>query len=222
MARINLARRAEIGREKRLRTRAAILEAARVAYASGASGTVTVESVMAEAGLAKGTFYVHFPDLPALEAELGAALVAALDERLQPARLAIADPLARFATAMAIMLRDLTRSPETSRLAGRALAGIPYVGTQIHRRVREDIDAACGAGMLAFAEPELAVSLAAGIFIHVVGEIAASRIGAPALEAVLAATLRAVAAPHINVIRLAADAVSRAQELAPPSTRQAA
>jgi AcrR family transcriptional regulator len=222
MARINLARRAEIGREKRHRTRAAILDAARAAYASGLPGAITVESLMAEAGLAKGTFYVHFPDLPALEAELGAALIAALDDRLQPARLAIADPLARFATAMAIMLQDLTRSPETSRLAGRALAGIPYVGTQIHRRVREDIDAACAAGTLAFAEPELAVTLAAGIFIHVVGEIAAGRFGPSGLEAVLAATLRAIAASHINAARLAADAVSRAQELAAPSTRQAA
>jgi len=214
MARINLARRAEIGREKRGRTRVAILDAARAIYEGAEPGAITVESVTEKAGVAKGTFYVHFPDLAALEAELGVTLIAEMDERLQPARLAIAEPLARFATALAIMLLDLTRSPAASRLAARAVAGIPYVGTQIHRRLREDLDSASADGALAFAEPELAVTFAAGIFIHITNEIAASRLTASALEAVLAATLRAIAAPHINAANLAADAMSRAEAFA--------
>jgi len=60
MARVNLARRAEIGSEKRARTRAAILDAARDCYATTTDGSVTVDAVMQAAGLAKGTFYVHF------------------------------------------------------------------------------------------------------------------------------------------------------------------
>jgi AcrR family transcriptional regulator len=102
MARVSLARRAEIGSARRARTRAAILDAARKCYAAG---PVTVDAVMREAGLAHGTFYVHFEDLASLEAELGAELIAELDERLQPARLAVSDPLTRLATATTILLR---------------------------------------------------------------------------------------------------------------------
>ena len=60
MARVNLERRAEIGLAKRNRTRAAILEAARACYAAPKAAPVTVDAVMQAAGLAKGTFYVHF------------------------------------------------------------------------------------------------------------------------------------------------------------------
>jgi AcrR family transcriptional regulator len=218
MAEINLARRAEIGREKRGRTRGVILEAARAAYAGTSPGAVTVESVMQQAGLAKGTFYVHFPDLPALEAELGDTLIEALDEQLQPARLAVAEPLARFATGMAIMLHDLTRSPAAARLAARAAAGIPHFGKQVYRRLREDLDAACTAGDLAFAAPELAVTVASAIFVRTVSEIAASRLAAAALEQILAATLRAIAAPHVDAARLATEAMSRARTFTGPST----
>jgi AcrR family transcriptional regulator len=81
MARVNLERRAEIGLAKRNRTRAAILEAARACYAAPKAAPVTVDAVMQAAGLAKGTFYVHFEDLGALEAELGETLTEELDRR---------------------------------------------------------------------------------------------------------------------------------------------
>lgn len=220
MARINLARRAEIGRAKRDRTRAAILEAARAAYGTEAAAAVTVEGVMEQAGLAKGTFYVHFPDLAALEAELGAALIAALDERLQPARLAANDPLLRFATALAIIWTDLCLSAPAACLAARAVARIPSVGTQIHLRMQEDLEAAAGLGLLG-CDAALAVTLAAGIFIQIVGEIAALRIGADAIAPLVAATLRAIAAPQTDTAALADAACAGARAFATPPAHQA-
>ena len=82
MARVNLKRRAEIASAKRARTRAEILKAARLCYTAPAAAPMTVEAVMQKAGLAKGTFYVHFDDLLGLEAELGDTLIQELDERL--------------------------------------------------------------------------------------------------------------------------------------------
>ncbi|MEK1895865.1 MAG: TetR family transcriptional regulator, partial [Rhizobium sp.] len=84
MARVNLERRAAIGEAKRARTRAAILEAARACYAAPEPVSATVDAVTQAAGVAKGTFYLHFRDLPALEAELGETLIAELSERLEP------------------------------------------------------------------------------------------------------------------------------------------
>lgn len=214
LAQINLARRAQIGREKRQRTRAQLLEAARRALAGSGAAGLTVDAIAAQAGVAKGTFYVHFPDLPALEAELGAQLVEALDERLQPARLAIADPLERFAVAAAIMLGDLARAPDQARLAARAMAAIPLVGSMIHQRLQQDISAAALAGGLCVAPPHLAVTLVSGMIIQTVAELAQGRLQQAQIGTVMAAILRAIAASPADADGLAAIAMRRAAEFA--------
>ena len=147
MARVNLERRAAIGEAKRARTRAAILDAARACYAAPGTAPVTVEAVTQAAGLAKGTFYLHFPDLATLEAELGDALIADLSERLEPARLAVGDPLTRMATAVTILLRDLAAEPAQARLAAHAVVAIPEVAKAVQARLRGDLADAQSAGL---------------------------------------------------------------------------
>ena len=56
MARIDLARRAQIGRDRSARTRAELIAAARSLFAARPVGQVTVADVVAAAGVAKGTF----------------------------------------------------------------------------------------------------------------------------------------------------------------------
>ncbi len=56
MARINLERRAEIGREKRARTKAQLIAAAKALFSTRAWESVTVDELVDEAGVAKGTF----------------------------------------------------------------------------------------------------------------------------------------------------------------------
>ena len=76
MARIDLARRAQIGRDRSARTRAELIAAARGLYAARPFDQVTVDDVVGAAGVAKGTFYVHFDSLAELQSivadELGA------------------------------------------------------------------------------------------------------------------------------------------------------
>ena len=163
MARVNLERRAEIGLEKRNRTRAAILDAARACYAAPKAAPVTVDAVMQAAGLAKGTFYVHFADLGAMEAELGEALTEELDLRLQPARLAADHPLTRLATALTVLLRDLARSPAQARLVARAASEIPDVANAMQAHLRQDLADAHAAGLLAVSPVELAARIVTAI-----------------------------------------------------------
>jgi AcrR family transcriptional regulator len=68
MARIDPVRRAQIGQERRARTRAQLISAASTLFAKRAIEAVTVDDVVTEAGVAKGTFYVHFDDLQSLTA----------------------------------------------------------------------------------------------------------------------------------------------------------
>ena len=71
MARVDLARRAQIGRDRRARTRAELIRAARTLYAGRTFNSVTVDDVVIAAGVAKGTFYVHFDGLDDLQSMTG-------------------------------------------------------------------------------------------------------------------------------------------------------
>lgn len=67
---INLERRAEIGAERRARSRNAILVAAFALYGTEQGQNTRIEDICREAGVARGTFYNHFPDLDHLKQEL--------------------------------------------------------------------------------------------------------------------------------------------------------
>ncbi len=97
MAKVNLERRAEIGREKRARTKAQLVTAAKALFSQRPWESVTIDEVVNEAGVAKGTFYGHFNDLDELAAAVADELVQSFDELIQPQRLSIADPLVRIA-----------------------------------------------------------------------------------------------------------------------------
>jgi AcrR family transcriptional regulator len=99
MARIDLTRRAEIGREKRARTRAQIVEAGAMLLSERAPEALTVDAVVEAAGVAKGTFYYHFQSIDELAAAVGERLLETFDDLLAPARLGKADPIARMSFA---------------------------------------------------------------------------------------------------------------------------
>jgi AcrR family transcriptional regulator len=191
MARVNLERRAEIGLEKRTRTHAAILEAARACYAAPKAAPVTVDAVMQAAGLAKGTFYVHFADLAALETELGETLTDELDRRLQPARLGADDPLTRLATAVTVLLHDLARSPAQARLVARAASAIPDVVNAMQAHLRKDLADAEAAGVLAL-PVELAARIVTAISRQAAQDLAENRIDESALPDIVRAIVRAI------------------------------
>src|SRR5215468_9247969 len=213
MARVNLERRAEIGLAKRARTRALILEAARACYAAPAGAPVTVDAVMQAAGLAKGTFYVHFEDLATLEAELGETLTEELDRRLQPARLAVDHPLTRLATAVTVLLRDLAATPAQARLVARAAAAIPNVVNAMQAHLREDLAGAHAAGLLAVAPIELAARIVTAITRQAAEDLAEGRIDDTAIPDIVRATLRAIGCAPREAIRHAEAAVGHARTI---------
>ena len=60
MAKIDMARRAEIGRERRAKTRAQLVEAGAMLLAERPPEAITVDAVVDAASVAKGTFYLSF------------------------------------------------------------------------------------------------------------------------------------------------------------------
>lgn len=214
MARVDLERRAEIGREKRARTRAAILEAARACYADADAPSVTIESVMQRAGLAKGTFYLHFTDLDALEAALGDALIAELAERHEPARQAVAEPLARLATAVTIFLRDLAETPARARLVSHAIVALPNVAEAVQTRLRGDLANAQKGGQLAVGSVDLATRIVIGLVQQAALLSGSGKLDASAVPDFVRAILRALGCAPDDATKRADEAAHKADEFA--------
>ncbi|GGO24231.1 TetR family transcriptional regulator [Gemmobacter aquaticus] len=212
MARVNLERRAEIGREKRARTRAAILDAARTCFSAAESATVTVDSVTQCAGVAKGTFYLHFADMSELQAELGDALIAELIERLEPARTAVSDPLTRMATGVTLFLGFLAVAPGQARLAAHAIAALPNVGRAVQWRLRDDLAGAQSLGQLRVGSVELAVGLVIGLSEQAARMFGSGRIEASAIPDIVRAILRAVGCTPDEASDVADIAARNAEE----------
>src|SRR5271166_2361207 len=206
MAKIDLARRAEIGRDRRAKTRAQLMQAARALYAERAIESVTIDDLVNEAGLAKGTFYVHFDHLPDLQVAVADELAQELDDLLQPFRLQMADPIERIAAGCAAFICEAVRNPSWGSLAARGAWALPSVAQAARTNLREDLRLAAARGRLGAITPELGFEVVSGIVIQALraaGEARLSQSDAPAaVEAILRALGVASAEAHAIVARV--------------------
>ncbi|MGA2128807.1 MAG: TetR/AcrR family transcriptional regulator [Xanthobacteraceae bacterium] len=196
MARIDLARRAQIGRDRRARTRSQLIDAARALYAQSPIEAVTVDDVVAEAAVAKGTFYVHFASLGELQAAVADELAQDFDELLQPRRLAIQDPVERIAAGCAAFIGEALRNPAWGALVARGAVSMPVVARGARARLSEDLRRAAAGGRLGDVAPELAFEFAVGIVLQAMQSAAEGRIVPAQAPGVIAGILRAIGVTH--------------------------
>src|SRR5271157_180795 len=97
LAKIDLRRRAEIGRQRRVKSRTQIVEAARFLFTSQPIASVTIEDVTKQAQVAKGTFYSHFRSLDDLRAAVAVELSRTFEDLIDTSGLYAADPVASIA-----------------------------------------------------------------------------------------------------------------------------
>ncbi len=192
MARIDLARRAQIGRDRRAKTRTQLVEAARALYAERPFEAVTVDELVAAAAVAKGTFYVHFDSLADLQAAVAEEMAHEFDELLQPRRLTIADPVERIAAGCAAFVSEAIRNPAWGALVARGAASIPHFAHAARERVVEDVRDAAASGRLGAVTPDLAVEFVFGVVLHAMRVAAEGRLAPSQTSGVVAGVLRAI------------------------------
>jgi AcrR family transcriptional regulator len=167
MARIDLERRAEIGREKRARTRAQIVEAGAMLLAERPLEALTVDAVVDAAGVAKGTFYYHFQSMEELAAAVGEKLGESFDELLAPARLGLRDPIARLSFAFTQFLEKATADPAWARLVVQSAQAPTEFARSVRVHLKTDLSEARAQGRLTVQDVELAADIVLGIWLQV-------------------------------------------------------
>jgi AcrR family transcriptional regulator len=192
MANINPIRRAEIGREKRARTRAQLVTAANSLFARQAVESVTVDDVVGEAGVAKGTFYVHFDSLEALTAAVAEELVQSFDELLQPSRLSLKEPALRVAFGCRSFIEKAFNDAQWATLAARMVAASPKGGEIARRRLFEDLQQISKGLPGGKASAELNLEIVVGIMLQLLRALGEGRLRSLDREAAVGSILRAI------------------------------
>lgn len=192
MAKINPIRRAEIGSEKRARTRAQLIAAANSLFARQAVESVTVDDVVKEAGVAKGTFYVHFDSLEAVTTAVAEELVRSFDELLQPGRVSVAEPALRIAFGCYSFIDKAVKDPRWASVVARLATAAPKGGEMARSRLFEDLQRFSKALPDDGVSAELKLEIVVGIMLQILRALGEGRLPLLDHEAVISAILRAI------------------------------
>jgi AcrR family transcriptional regulator len=176
MAKIDLERRAEIGREKRARTKAQLIAAAKALFSERPWESVTVDEVVNEAGVAKGTFYGHFNDMNELAAAVADELIQSFDELIQPQRRSISDPLVRIAFGCHAFIERMLKDRSWASLIARMGRSYRAVGQVTRSRLSEDLWEALKQSPQTGLSLELGLEVAFGIMLQVAAAIGEGRL----------------------------------------------
>ena len=194
MARIDLARRAEIGREKRARTRAQIVEAGAMLLAERAPEALTVDAVVEAAGVAKGTFYYHFQGIEELAAAVGGKLLKSFDDLLAPVRLGMPDPIARMSFAFTEFVEKAIADPLWAQLVVRSAQAPTEFARSVRANLKADLAEARAQGRVTIQDIELAADIGFGILLQVMRGTLQGRAAPDLARQALDAALRAIGA----------------------------
>jgi AcrR family transcriptional regulator len=151
------------GERRRLRTRAALLAAAREVFASQGVGAVTIQDITDAADVAKGSFYNHFDSkdaiLRALVEEILADLGRGLDVLSEPLR---DDPARVIAVCLRHTLRAFIEDPTLGWFALRAGEAIAVSDVALGAYGRRDIRSGIQSGRFHCDDVEMVFTMIGG------------------------------------------------------------
>ena len=156
---------------RRLRTRAALLQAGKALFAERPVDSVTIDDIVAAADVAKGSFYNHFPDKDALARSLADLARAGVEATVARVAAGVANPAERVARALCAFARDAREHPVNARMVQRLFPGPAIPDAPMNAGVRADIAAGLQDGRFAGLGLEAAVLLAVGCVNITVGRV---------------------------------------------------
>ncbi len=193
---IDLARRAEIGRDRRAKTREQVLNAARALFSQKGFEAVTVDDVVRQAEVARGTFYVHFTDVEDLRAAVADGLIQALEAISRPDRIRSTDPVERIAAGSFAFIHLAMVDPAAGKLVARAAWALPTVGQATRADLAKDVGDALAQKRIPEIPLELGIAIVTGIVLHAMLSASEKRLGPPDVPAALTSILLALGVPR--------------------------
>jgi AcrR family transcriptional regulator len=155
-------RRASIGLEKRERTRSSLIAAAYRVFARKEADAVTIDEIIAEAAVARGTFYNYFQTRDEVLTAVAVALSDEMNHNIWAQSAEIEDPAARMAIAIRQFLHQAIRDSTWGWVIVRSgLVAAPLSET-IKTGVTTDLEAGMRLGRFRVETKQAAIDLILG------------------------------------------------------------
>jgi AcrR family transcriptional regulator len=130
------------------RTRAALIAAGFDLLAVKPIDAITIDEVVATAGVAKGSFFNHFADKHAFAAAIAADVRRELEDEITLVNAEIDNPVERIANGMRVCAEFATRDPKRTAVLLRASGNATDKSHPLNRGVSGDFDDAGRQGMI--------------------------------------------------------------------------
>ena len=199
------------GDRRRQRTRSAILSAGQKLFATRAIEGVTIDDIVAEADVAKGSFYNHFDDKEGLASAILELVHGDCEFRILAANRTIDDPALRVARALCVMVLYAAEHPDRLRALLSLSERRRVAGSPLNAGVIGDIEDGLAKGRFSGISVEAGLLVTTTLISAAVVHARASDVATPVddrAETIAAALLRALGVPTADAAPLAQAAAS--------------
>lgn len=149
-------------RTRQTKTREVLLSAARRMMARRSRATFTIDELIQAAGVAKGSFYNHFPDKEAIADEVHRVVREVEEAEVRAVNSDVQDPVARIARGMAVYARMSLTVPEDARILTLHQFDGHFLQSAVNAGLVADLRAALGKGRVVAPSIEAAAMLVVG------------------------------------------------------------
>jgi AcrR family transcriptional regulator len=161
---------------RRNRTRDALLAAGAALLAERPIDAIAIDEIVAAAGVAKGSFYNHFADKPALAFAVADAIRADVETRVTAANRAVTDPAARLVRGVCVYVDFALSDTMRSRVMARGLAADPAPGSALTAGLRADLALGLSTGRFALPTVDAGAHFVLGVANAMLASVATANI----------------------------------------------
>lgn len=148
---------------RRTFNRAALLQAAEELFSARPFATVSVDDIVARAGVAKGTFYNHFMDKEDLATNLALTIRYAVRDRIGAIKMQSPDPAMHLAIAVTLFLELALVQPNRALILVNLLTGATTASAEMNSPLRATLEAGQAQGRFQIGNVEIALLAVLGI-----------------------------------------------------------
>ncbi|MGF6605224.1 AcrR family transcriptional regulator [Paraburkholderia sp. WSM4175] len=204
MAPAQLARRAEIGRERRARTRALLMDAGIRVLAEKGPDNASIDDFMAKAGLAKGTFYNHFQTREDMLTAVATDLAEELNLHIVELTAAMPDPAQRMACAVRYFVQRAADDAIWGWVVLRIGLGAGPLGDSMARELTRDVRDGVKSKRFLIDAEQVGADVMLGSGLMGIRSVLLGKAGPKHASAVAASILRALGVPASEAAKIAA------------------
>jgi AcrR family transcriptional regulator len=195
--------------DRRRRTRDRLVEAALIVLGRRSADASIIDELTALAGVSRGTFYNYFRSNDELLAAVAEEAGNVLMRIVVPATREVADPAARVATGVRLVLSVAAVHPQFARFVARVGPAALGTGTLASEVVPQDLAEGMRAGRFRVDDPRLAFDLVIGPVLAAFETLQHRALDEAYVDALAAAVLRSLGVPSASATRLASAPLPR-------------